>query len=270
MISASRKKIEISVVKATLHPSNVTHLEFKKPPNFDYKSGQWLRIACLGLNPGEYHPFTIASAPHESTLSLYIRAIGPFTKNIRQMYDHNLLNGRPYPKLYLDGPYGEGHQDWFRFDVSVLVGGGIGITPFASIIKDITFRSSINAKINCKKVYFLWVTRTQKHFEWMSDVIREAEEKDFNNLLVTHIFITQFYEKFDLRTTMLVRFIHSFIKLIISYPKKFLLFVCSIFVNVIFNVFRTKVYSPVYKPKHILVDPILKFFWNHYNMNIEM
>ncbi|XP_046910014.2 dual oxidase 2 [Dermatophagoides farinae] len=203
LISASRKKIEISVVKATLHPSNVTHLEFKKPPNFDYKSGQWLRIACLGLNPGEYHPFTIASAPHESTLSLYIRAIGPFTKNIRQMYDHNLLNGRPYPKLYLDGPYGEGHQDWFRFDVSVLVGGGIGITPFASIIKDITFRSSINAKINCKKVYFLWVTRTQKHFEWMSDVIREAEEKDFNNLLVTHIFITQFYEKFDLRTTML-------------------------------------------------------------------
>ncbi|OTF83735.1 hypothetical protein BLA29_000768 [Euroglyphus maynei] len=203
LISASRKKIEISVVKATLHPSNVTHLEFKKPPNFDYKSGQWLRIACLGLNPNEYHPFTIASAPHESSLSLYIRAVGPFTKNIRQIYDHNLLNGRPYPKLYLDGPYGEGHQDWFRFDVSVLVGGGIGITPFASIIKDITFRSSINAKINCQKVYFLWVTRTQKHFEWMSDVIREAEEKDVNNLLVTHIFITQFYEKFDLRTTML-------------------------------------------------------------------
>ena len=72
LISASRKKIEISVVKATLHPSNVTYLEFKKPPNFDYKSGQWLRIACLGLNPSEYHPFTIASAPHESSLSLYI------------------------------------------------------------------------------------------------------------------------------------------------------------------------------------------------------
>ncbi|KAF7490082.1 Dual oxidase 2 [Sarcoptes scabiei] len=203
LISASRKKIEISVIKATLHPSNVTHLEFKKPPNFDYKSGQWLRIACLGLNRNEYHPFTIASAPHEKTLSLYIRAVGPFTKNIRQIYDHNLLNGRPYPKLYLDGPYGEGHQDWFRFDVSILIGGGIGITPFASIIKDITFRSSINSKVNCKKVYFLWVTRTQKHFEWMSDVIREAEENDHNNLLVTHIFITQFYEKFDLRTTML-------------------------------------------------------------------
>ena len=226
LISASRKKIEISVVKATLHPSDVTHLEFKKPPNFDYKSGQWMRIACLELNNNEYHPFTIASAPHEKTLSMFIRAVGPFTKNLRQIYDSNSLNGRPYPKLYLDGPYGEGHQDWLKFDVSILVGGGIGITPFASIIKDITFRSNTNAKINCKKVftqipsplllnieiiffqvYFLWVTRTQKHFEWMSDVIREAETKDRNNLLVSHIFITQFYEKFDLRTTMLVMFI---------------------------------------------------------------
>jgi hypothetical protein len=36
-------------------------------------------------------------------------------------------------------------------------------------------------------------------------VIRDTEEKDKSNLLTTHIFITQFYEKFDLRTTMLVR-----------------------------------------------------------------
>lgn len=39
------------------------------------------------------------------------------------------------PKLFLDGPYGEGHQDWWRYDVSILVGGGIGVTPFASILK---------------------------------------------------------------------------------------------------------------------------------------
>ncbi len=137
LISVSRKKVEISVISATLHPSDVTHLEFKRPPGFDYKSGQWLRIACLALNSSEYHPFTIASAPHEDNLSLYIRAVGPFTKNLRQTYDPNNLGSHAYPKLYLDGPYGEGHQDWLRFDVAVLVGGGIGVTPFASILKDI-------------------------------------------------------------------------------------------------------------------------------------
>ncbi|CAG2111400.1 unnamed protein product, partial [Medioppia subpectinata] len=203
LISVSRKKVEISVVRAVLHPSDVTHLEFKRPPGFEYKSGQWVRIACLALSSSEYHPFTLASAPHEDNLSLFIRAVGPFTKNIRQTYDPNNLGSRAYPKLYLDGPYGEGHQDWLKFEVSVLVGGGIGVTPFASILKDIAFNSGLNKNIVCKKVYFLWVTRTQKHFEWLSDVIRDTEEKDMSNLLTTHIFITQFYEKFDLRTTML-------------------------------------------------------------------
>lgn len=56
------------------------------------------------------------------------------------------------PKLYLDGPFGEGHQEWVNFEVSVLVGGGIGVTPFASILKDLVFKSSVKSKIQCKKV----------------------------------------------------------------------------------------------------------------------
>ena len=48
------------------------------------------------------------------------------------------------------------------------------------------------------------MTRTQKHFEWLTDIIREVEENDQNDLVSVHIFVTQFYHKFDLRTTMLV------------------------------------------------------------------
>ena len=54
------------------------------------------------------------------------------------------------------------------------------------------------------QVYFLWVTRTQKSFEWMTDIIREVERGDVRQLVDVHIFITQFQQKFDLRTTMLV------------------------------------------------------------------
>ncbi|XP_035207728.1 dual oxidase 2-like isoform X3 [Stegodyphus dumicola] len=203
LISVSRKKVEISVLKAELLPSGVTHLEFKRPDNFEYKSGQWVRIACVPLNTNEYHPFTLSSAPHEENLSLHIRAVGPWTTNLRKVYDPNNLQQHAYPKIYLDGPYGEGHQDWFRYDVSVLVGGGIGITPFASILKDVVFKSSLKHKIFCKKIYFIWVTRSQKQFEWMTDILQEVEESDKNGLVDVHIFITQFYQKFDLRTTML-------------------------------------------------------------------
>ncbi|KAH7962522.1 hypothetical protein HPB52_016681 [Rhipicephalus sanguineus] len=205
LVSLSRKKVEISVIRAEHLPSDVTMLLMKRPPNFEYRSGQWVRIASLGLNGSEYHPFTLSSAPHEDNLSVHIRALGPWTINLRRIYDPSNLPDKGYPKIYLDGPYGGGHQDWFRFEVSVLVGGGIGVTPFASILKDIAQRASSRAggRVACKKVYFIWVTRTQKHFEWMTDIIRQVEERDAKGFVSVHIFITQFYHKFDLRTTML-------------------------------------------------------------------
>uniref|UniRef100_K7GB35 NAD(P)H oxidase (H2O2-forming) n=1 Tax=Pelodiscus sinensis TaxID=13735 RepID=K7GB35_PELSI len=185
--------------------SGVTYLKFQRPQDFDYKSGQWVRIACLSLGTNEYHPFTLTSAPHEDVLSLHIRAAGPWTTRLRELYSPESVAeiGR-YPKLYLDGPFGEGHQEWNKFDVSVLVGGGIGVTPFASILKDLVFKSSVSAKMPCKKIYFIWVTRTQRQFEWLADIIREVEENDRHDLVSVHIYITQLAEKFDLRTTMLV------------------------------------------------------------------
>ena len=50
----------------------------------------------------------------------------------------------------------------------------------------------------------MWVTRTQMQYEWFTDVIREVEEVDTKGLVEMHIFITQLFDKFDLRTTMLV------------------------------------------------------------------
>ncbi|XP_036299102.1 dual oxidase 1 isoform X1 [Pipistrellus kuhlii] len=203
LVSLSRKKVEISVVKAELLPSGVTHLQFQRPQGFEYKSGQWVRIACLALGTTEYHPFTLTSAPHEDTLSLHIRAAGPWTTRLREIYSPPTNGPASYPKLYLDGPFGEGHQEWHKFEVSVLVGGGIGVTPFASILKDLVFKSSVSYQVFCKKIYFIWVTRTQRQFEWLADIIREVEENDHQDLVSVHIYITQLAEKFDLRTTML-------------------------------------------------------------------
>ena len=84
-----------------LYVLDITHLEFKRPTNFEYKAGQWCRIACVSLGGGEYHPFTLTSAPHEDNLSLHIRAVGPWTINLRQVYDpSNLQPQKAYPQVY--------------------------------------------------------------------------------------------------------------------------------------------------------------------------
>lgn len=41
------------------------------------------------------------------------------------------------PKLRIDGPYGAPAQDYTKYDVLLLVGLGIGATPFISILKDL-------------------------------------------------------------------------------------------------------------------------------------
>jgi hypothetical protein len=77
----------------------VIQLIFTRPTNFLYRSGQWVRVACLKLGGHEYHPFTLTSAPHERHLSLHIRAVGPWTCNLRQTYDKGVLGDEPYPKV---------------------------------------------------------------------------------------------------------------------------------------------------------------------------
>ena len=56
------------------------------------------------------------------------------------------------------------------------------------------------------QVYFIWVTRDQTQLEWLTDIIQDVEESDVQNMVETHIFITQYPKKYDLRTMMLVTF----------------------------------------------------------------
>ncbi|KAL5272003.1 hypothetical protein ACHWQZ_G000262 [Mnemiopsis leidyi] len=207
LISVSRKKREIPLIEANILPSEVTNLVFKRPVDFHYLAGQYVNIALVNSGTGrdEYHPFTLTSAPHEDYLSVHIRTCKGWTKVLRDLVIKNQKNPERNPNLFVDGPFGEAHQDYSNYEVVILVGGGIGVTPFASILKDLVHKaSSMQASLSrVKKVYFLWSTRTQKQFEWLLDILGKCEKEDTRNLLDTHIFITRFYEKSDLRTTML-------------------------------------------------------------------
>ncbi|CAH1793523.1 unnamed protein product [Owenia fusiformis] len=205
IVSISRKKIKLDVIKAELLPSNVTMLKFKRPHDFEYKSGQWIRLAVPDQGKDEFHPFTLTSAPHEDHLSVHVRGIGPWTLNLRKTYEPTKTQGKNFSKVEVDGPFGAGQQDWNKFEVAILIGGGIGVTPYASILKDFSHMMAHGGRrrVICKKVYFLWVTSSHHQFEWLIDILRQVEEIDKDNVVSIHCFITQFFHKFDLRTTML-------------------------------------------------------------------
>ncbi|KAH9629502.1 hypothetical protein HF086_015832 [Spodoptera exigua] len=205
VVSLRTKYLALDVLETEMLPSDVIKIKFYRPPNLKYLSGQWVRLSCTAFKKEEFHSFTLTSAPHENFLSCHIKAQGPWTWKLRNYFDPCNFNTEDHPKIRIQGPFGGGNQDWYKFEVAVMVGGGIGVTPYASILNDLVFGTSTNrySGVACKKVYFLWICPSHKHFEWFIDVLRDVERKDVTNVLEIHIFITQFFHKFDLRTTML-------------------------------------------------------------------
>ncbi|XP_055335314.1 dual oxidase-like isoform X2 [Paramacrobiotus metropolitanus] len=224
LMSIKQTVQNLQVVEAELLPSDVIHLTFERPSHFTFRSGQWIRLACTAFRNEEAHPFTLTSMPHEPLLSVHVKAHGIWTWKLRQAFDpvncelHNDVHAHPndsqlkqrcsheyQPRLRIEGPFGGGNQDWYKFEVAVMVGAGMGVTPYASILKDLVFGTSTNrySGISCRKVYFLWICPSHKPFEWFVDALHEIEKRDVTRVLEMHIFVTQFFDKFDLRTTIL-------------------------------------------------------------------
>ena len=188
--------MELDVLDTELLPSDVIKLTFYRPPNFDFRSGQWVRVCCEAMGKtglpnakvitryrlnrfllSEYHSLSITSAPHEKALSLHIKARGPWTWRLRHFFDPKCSSAKKEPnnnvsrgkspcgsdaescgfapaKIRLQGPFGGGNQDWYKFEVAVMIGAGIGVTPYASILNDLVQGTSTHkfSGVACKKV----------------------------------------------------------------------------------------------------------------------
>ncbi|KAI8599255.1 FAD-binding domain-containing protein [Dissophora ornata] len=158
---ASQKTI---ISRVILHPSKVVEIQIKKE-NCQALAGQYIFLNCPEVSLWQWHPFTLTNAPEEDYLSVHIRVIGDFTKALSQKlgcdvegageWEENLgdRNGlvTVLPRVMIDGPFGAASEDVFKFEVTVLVGAGIGVTPFASVLKSIWYR--VNYPTNATKLH---------------------------------------------------------------------------------------------------------------------
>lgn len=89
------------------------------------------------------------------------------------------------PKVRIDGPYGAPSEDVFRSDLAILVGAGIGVTPFASILKHIWYRQRAGRLGRLRHVEFIWVCRDAKSFAWFGSVLREIEDAQVDRKFIS-------------------------------------------------------------------------------------
>ena len=94
---------------------------------------------------------------------------------------------RVLPRVYIDGPFGSASEDVFKFEIALLCGAGIGVTPFASILKSIWYRMNYpQKKTRLRKVYFFWICRDFGSFEWFRSLLLAIEAQDLQNHIEIH------------------------------------------------------------------------------------
>ncbi|XP_070260049.1 NADPH oxidase 5 [Myotis yumanensis] len=249
---AMSRMAALSIVEVNLLPSKVTHLLIKRPPLFNYRPGDYLYLNIPTIARYEWHPFTISSAPEQKdTIWLHIRSEGQWTNRLYESFkasdpvdcdskrlsrslrmrrsqrrpqvsemppeNHQLCN----IKCYIDGPYGTPTRRIFASEHAVLIGAGIGITPFASILQSIMYRYQKRKHIcpNCQhcwmegiqdedmklhKVDFIWINRDQRSFEWFVSLLTklemdQAEEPQEGRFLELHMYMTSALGKNDMK-----------------------------------------------------------------------
>ncbi|GAA5835903.1 hypothetical protein JCM11251_006598 [Rhodosporidiobolus azoricus] len=104
-----------------------------------------------------------------------------------------LVAGGNLPKIKVDGPFGAPAEDVFKAEVAVLIGAGIGVTPFASILKNIWYKQQQNRLGALRRVHFIWIAKDTGSIGWFNALLRQLEEAQTDpSFLTLSLYLTQY------------------------------------------------------------------------------
>lgn len=140
--------------KAELLPSGLVRISF--PRLLSFQAGQFVCLSIPKVSIFEYHTFTIASAPTDEELVVLIQANGFWTRRLQRKVQSEMEKSSPVNiKALLHGPVGSVALDWqsSRYQVFVLIAGGIGITPMMTIYRHLAEQSCRGRPVHLAKLY---------------------------------------------------------------------------------------------------------------------
>ncbi|KAK5170223.1 uncharacterized protein LTR77_004809 [Saxophila tyrrhenica] len=113
--------------------SDTVEITCKHPQGKDwhYSAGQYVLLQVPKISWFQWHPFTISSC-RGNILKVHIKLDGDWTNKLAEVLptDEDFRVG-------IDGPFGAPAQRFYDYDYSIIVGGGIGITPFSAILTNL-------------------------------------------------------------------------------------------------------------------------------------
>lgn len=152
-----------------------TAFQFHKPNGFTFVPGQAINLTLSDASTtaddqNVRHTFSIVSAPFESHLVIATR--------MRDSIFKRALKSLPFcSQVTIDGPFGTFGLDSDHARAAIFIAGGIGITPFVSILRQAANEQS------AQRLILLYSSRRPEDAAFLAE-LQQIEEQNLNFRLV--------------------------------------------------------------------------------------
>ncbi len=167
--------IEYVVVKTRIETPGVVTLFLTKKDGTtpSFISGQFITVFFKETGTPEGKAYSISSAPHEHELAITVRGIGEFSNRLCAMKEGNHVEASlPYGFFYPENDNGD----------TIMIAGGIGITPFRSMLRHTAHHSPE------RKITLFYCVKDEVGAVFLKEF--ETLKKDLLNLKI-HYFMTR-------------------------------------------------------------------------------
>jgi predicted ferric reductase len=173
------------IIESQILPGGVTRIVFPRPKSMGAcKAGQYVEITIHAISHVEVHPFSLSGCPGDGMLQLHIKDLGDWTHRLYELASENRLNGQT---IYVMGPFVTRAYEFMKYSNILLVGGGIGATPFVSIIENI-LKTDQSKK---KRVHFHWLVNDQQAAKsWFPGLLQAVEDYSGDQQIMASVWYT--------------------------------------------------------------------------------
>ena len=200
-----RKLTEAAVIEKAEILKDVLKLTIYKK-GLRYRSGDFIMMQLKDKQKGKLsgirrwieildmsHSFTISSSPsgiERDRCTVHIR----YNKRMdwcQQLVDNisNQSDDKSFEpiEVAIDGPFPSTSSQYANFDEVILIGAGIGITPFSSIISSTAIKHSTapEGSLEIQPVHLYWLVHDHQQFSWFSNILSPVRNQQSKNITVT-------------------------------------------------------------------------------------
>ncbi|KAI7985091.1 hypothetical protein LOK49_LG14G01046 [Camellia lanceoleosa] len=153
------------ILSARVFPCKAMELVLPKDPRLKYTPASVIFMKVPSISNLQWHSFTISSSSSvdEHTMSVIMKCEGWWTSSLYNIVQQTELgsdtNQMKCIPVSIEGPYGPDSLDFLSYDSLLLVAGGIGITPFLSILQEFKLAQSSGRKRIPAQIQLIYVVK---------------------------------------------------------------------------------------------------------------